>query len=106
MVSLQTIFFLTEGLFGIPVNFIFPNMPGHTCLQPDNNYYFCSGPTSVDPICPLPRHGHGVEPEVGRDAGLHEGGVGIRQMGSTLMGSLRISWFLIDLLVLPLNMIC
>ena len=46
-----------EGLFGTPVDFIFPKMPGHTFFSTPATLinYFRSGPISVDPICPQPR---------------------------------------------------
>ena len=34
---------------------VFPNVPGRTFFSNlQNKRYFCSGPTSVDPICPQP----------------------------------------------------
>ena len=48
--------FSTEGLFWVlPLTYIFPKVPGRTFFpQSIKQTYFCSGPISVDPICPQP----------------------------------------------------
>ena len=57
MVSLQVSCFLTERLVGTPINCVFPKMPGVPFLQSVKIKCFCSGPISVDPICPYPSAG-------------------------------------------------
>ena len=43
----------TEILVATPVECVFPNMPGqHLLSNLAIATYFCSGPISVDPICP------------------------------------------------------
>ena len=57
MGSLQISCFLTEGLFGYSPQptFISPEVPGRTFFRNLSKLFtFCSGPVSVDPICPQP----------------------------------------------------
>ena len=45
---------LTDILVGTPIKCIFPRMPGRTLFPIRENSLLCSGPVSVDPICPQP----------------------------------------------------
>ena len=57
MDSLQSLCVLTEGLFGYSrePTLIFPQVPGRTFFPNLSKCgYLCSGPISVDPICPQP----------------------------------------------------
>ena len=44
---------------GTPADSVLPDVPGLTLSQSGLIHYFCSGPMSVDPICPQPK---GAEP--------------------------------------------
>ena len=57
---------LTEGLFGhspYPTSTFYLPKSDRAYLFPQSVQipYFCSGPISVDPICPQPRHDQGGE---------------------------------------------
>ena len=58
--SLRISHFLTEGLFGhFPLIYFYLPRSARACLFPQSvkKHYFCSGPLSVDPICPQPKVG-------------------------------------------------
>ena len=52
MGSLQIFSFLTEGLFGYSCHPLPKSATAYLFPQSGNVHYFCSGPISVDPICP------------------------------------------------------
>ena len=56
----KSYFFWQRDLLGTPVNLL--NLPksdrAYLFPQSVKNHYFCSGPISVDPICPQPRGVH------------------------------------------------
>ena len=67
--------FFDRGTFWVlPLTYFYLPQSARACLFPQSVkfHYFCSGPISVDPICPQPRH-----PRPGREraeAGRREGG--------------------------------
>ena len=72
--------FLTEGLFvGLPLSYSDLPKSARAYLFPQSVkiHYFCSGPFSVDPICPQPEAGAVVRPPPGcRGRGPQIGDVG------------------------------
>ena len=50
--------FRQRDFWGTPVNLLLypPKCQGVPCSPICQNYYFCSGPISVDPICPRPNY--------------------------------------------------
>ena len=63
--SLQILCFLTEELFGVlPLTYFYLPKSARAYLFPQSvkTHCFCSGPISVDPICPQPK---GVWPRLG-----------------------------------------
>ena len=49
---------LTETFWVLPLTFVYFPESARAYLFPQSvkKHYFCSGPISVDPICPQPRH--------------------------------------------------